>query len=95
MMFYVGKKESAVVLLKLYQLCRAMPHAYVNITGEGVCAVLLFPLPEALCCLLPQLLPAYLVEPASEHLLLEMVHTVACIWLCDPQLFIWIRTLVE
>lgn len=40
-MFYVGKKESAVVLLKL--LSRAMPPAYVNIIGEGVCAILLSP----------------------------------------------------
>lgn len=42
-MFYVGKTESAVVLLKVYQLYRAMPHAYVNIIGEGVCAILLSP----------------------------------------------------
>jgi len=40
MMFYVGKEESAVVLPKLYQLYRAMPRAYVNIFGEGVCEIL-------------------------------------------------------
>lgn len=36
--FYAGEKAaSAVLLLKLYQLCVAMPHVYLNITGAGVC----------------------------------------------------------
>lgn len=39
---------------------------------------------KALCCLLPQLFPAYVVEPATEHLLLERVHGDAnSAWLSD------------
>lgn len=39
---------------------------------------------KALCCLLPKLFPAYLVEPATEHLLLERVRDAEnCAWLSD------------
>lgn len=71
-MFIVGKKDSAVVLLKLHQLCRTIPHARVSIIGEGGCVS-----PSWRLC------AAYLLEPATEHLLLERVHAANCAWLSD------------